>query len=111
METLRAALRIELAGIVLAFAALLAWKAWRGKLPLGGLMSVADERGRRRWSPARAQLLATASAVALYCLARVTLPSGGGAFPGLGWIGVAVVGASNAVYLAAEFRRSLARPK
>ena len=100
METLRAVLRVEMAGLLLALLGVVVWAGARGRLQLGGMLAVRDEAGRRRMSVARAQLLLTTLLFAVaYLLATVTLRKG--TLPAPPAFVVALVALSQAIALVA----------
>lgn len=100
MDTLRAVMRVETAGLLLALLGVVVWAAARGRLRLNGILTVRNEAGRRRMSAARVQLLLTTLLFAVgYLLTTVILRKG--ALPTPPAFVVALVALSQAIALVA----------
>lgn len=94
----------EYAGFALlcGFFGVVLWKILCGAISLDGLLDSFDEQGHRSFSPARAQLLIFTILVAGKYLLAVSQSPNRDALPGLPDSLLAILGASQTVYIAGK---------
>jgi hypothetical protein len=101
MATLRAVVRVELVGLLMALLGLVVWAAARGRLRLDGMLAVRDSAARRRMSVARVQLLLTTLLFAVAYLLTTVILRKPDALPAPPAFVVALVALSQAIALVA----------
>src|SRR5438477_5339909 len=86
-------------GLIAGFTLVVAWKIVSGGISLDGLLDSFDDRGKRRSSPGRLQLLLFTGVVAAQYVPAVLKNPGGHSLPAVPQAVLAALAGSQAVYL------------
>lgn len=107
MPGLATAARWQIEILVGGLMLIVLYKLFTGSIPLSGLLTAQDSKGNLSFSPGRAQMLMATVLTALYYLLQVIENPSTDTLPSIPYTLVAILGGSQAVYIAGKARSLL----